>query len=394
MSLLYPPEITDQIIDCLRDDIESLQACARVCHVWLPRSRHHLFSYIQISRVSTLQKLVHLSHVPHMVPYFTSLRILRLIEDEFRCLSVAPGGPFVHSAPPLLQTVVSTVKVLYISCVNWMKGVPQADFFPAIAHFSSLESLVLDHCVFSSFRDVQHLLCALPALSKLKLARMTQWVTVGDARKIREPERPRLTVLDIEDCWEKETSDLFEWLLGTPSRQTLRTLKLATSVEEEETHRFISALGPSLEHLEIHYHGGLKRILNLEQCVALRTLRLGFYTSNNGAYDLVKVASFLTRTTCHFSVLHLDIRIRALQQLEQHAGDWWLIDEVLASPQYAHLQMAAITWMLYKYDYRVHEPPAFADVCRSLERQLPGLSKCGILGVQVREWEIGIPQAP
>lgn len=251
-----PPELTDRIIDCLQDNTASLRNCALVCHAWLPRCRYHIFRNIRISSSSTLHMLVALSHNSRALPHFNLLQTLHLVEDS---TMLHPGGsPFVHSAPILLGEVVSTVATLSISAVNWMKLSLCQKFLNSCAHFSSLDTLILDHCVFQSFRDVQHLLCALPVLSKLKVTRMTQWVSVGDARKLRQTERPRLTTLEISDCWEKETGDLFEWLLGTPSRDTLATLKLSTSLKADELQTFLTGIGSSLQTLEMHFQGGLK----------------------------------------------------------------------------------------------------------------------------------------
>ncbi|KAF7365690.1 hypothetical protein MVEN_00442700 [Mycena venus] len=67
-------ELIDQIIDALHiSDAGSMKTCGLVCTSWMPRSRHHLFSSVSISRANLLPfvELIHAS----------SLLILSFVRD-------------------------------------------------------------------------------------------------------------------------------------------------------------------------------------------------------------------------------------------------------------------------------------------------------------------------
>ena len=50
-----PRETLDHIIDLLRDEQETLKQCCLVSKSWVPRTRKHLFAYIQLRSASNLE---------------------------------------------------------------------------------------------------------------------------------------------------------------------------------------------------------------------------------------------------------------------------------------------------------------------------------------------------
>ena len=48
MPASFPPELCDQIIDYLWDDLDSLRACSLTCYDWHPSSRFHLFRNVRL----------------------------------------------------------------------------------------------------------------------------------------------------------------------------------------------------------------------------------------------------------------------------------------------------------------------------------------------------------
>ncbi|KAJ7111682.1 hypothetical protein C8R44DRAFT_632631, partial [Mycena epipterygia] len=46
----FPPELTDTVIDRLKDDKSALKACSGVCKQWVAGSRCHYFRSISFSR--------------------------------------------------------------------------------------------------------------------------------------------------------------------------------------------------------------------------------------------------------------------------------------------------------------------------------------------------------
>ncbi|KAI0076450.1 hypothetical protein K474DRAFT_1622892, partial [Panus rudis PR-1116 ss-1] len=52
-----PPELVDEAIDHLWNDIRSLQSCSLVCKAWLPSSRLHLFRTVRLRKADDCAKL-------------------------------------------------------------------------------------------------------------------------------------------------------------------------------------------------------------------------------------------------------------------------------------------------------------------------------------------------
>jgi hypothetical protein len=47
-----PPELIDNIIDCLHDDIDTLRKCSIICSSWVASSRYHIFGHITLDHHS------------------------------------------------------------------------------------------------------------------------------------------------------------------------------------------------------------------------------------------------------------------------------------------------------------------------------------------------------
>ena len=47
-NIRLPPELCDQVIDHLWNDLDALRACSLTCNDWLPSSRYHLFRNVRL----------------------------------------------------------------------------------------------------------------------------------------------------------------------------------------------------------------------------------------------------------------------------------------------------------------------------------------------------------
>ncbi|KAK0185214.1 hypothetical protein F5146DRAFT_198986 [Armillaria mellea] len=82
-SVGLPPEIWDAIIDQLKYDKRSLRRASLTCRVLYPRTRVHLFSFVNLSSESScirLAKLISLS--PKLALHFQSLEISAATHDS------------------------------------------------------------------------------------------------------------------------------------------------------------------------------------------------------------------------------------------------------------------------------------------------------------------------
>ncbi|EMD31171.1 hypothetical protein CERSUDRAFT_119983 [Gelatoporia subvermispora B] len=76
-NVSFPPEITDRILDFLHGDVHALRNCSLTCRAWLPRSRFHLFSTMELLRQpSRLESFcAFLQSSPYISPYIEELTI-------------------------------------------------------------------------------------------------------------------------------------------------------------------------------------------------------------------------------------------------------------------------------------------------------------------------------
>lgn len=129
MSLI-PPELCDQIIDCLHDNRQVLQACALVCTEWLPRAQAHLF---------------------HTLPPLTP-------DKQQKLLQLFESQPHLRHYPRTLD-----IKHIYTSyCVTLLSLCP------------NLSGLVFTQCIFDRFEKIQEIISANSSLTELTL----QFVTI------------------------------------------------------------------------------------------------------------------------------------------------------------------------------------------------------------------------
>ncbi|OCH96235.1 hypothetical protein OBBRIDRAFT_718887, partial [Obba rivulosa] len=58
--MILPPDIVDNTIAFLYDDPSSLKACSLTCRAWLPTTRIHLFSFVDLSdnKFSRFQRIL------------------------------------------------------------------------------------------------------------------------------------------------------------------------------------------------------------------------------------------------------------------------------------------------------------------------------------------------
>ena len=51
-----PPELCDETIDYLWDDVDALRACSLTCQAWLPASRFHLFRNLRLRNADDVSR--------------------------------------------------------------------------------------------------------------------------------------------------------------------------------------------------------------------------------------------------------------------------------------------------------------------------------------------------
>ncbi|OBZ67510.1 hypothetical protein A0H81_12544 [Grifola frondosa] len=228
MVPVLPPEVTDCIIDALHDR-QTLCSCALTCRNWLPASRYNLFYRITINKR----------------PNYDAL----LWEDKER--------PWVHVIPHVFSIHLRNVRFLTIGDFIWDTFRLPPSFYTLGTHFTSVSTLELCSGRFSTFSEFRRLICAFPQLSRL-FVQDTEW-----SRSPRTPlpsthhaftmDRPRLELLWFDSAAEGGVITLLDWLLRTPSAQSISDLQLWTQGRSEfvACENILESLGPSLEHFQL-----------------------------------------------------------------------------------------------------------------------------------------------
>ena len=163
----FPPEMCDEIIDQLRDDVPSLRACALTCHDWQVRSRRHLLRKIEIYGRQGSRGVC---------SYLKSRRSLILLVQSALVDLRSPYMPFLKQLPNLRR--------LTLTKHAWSSSDPPDAFHPLLlscfrAHLH-IHTLILRNIHLGSPRILSSLILSLPCLTHL----------VCDRVEIRDMEGP------------------------------------------------------------------------------------------------------------------------------------------------------------------------------------------------------------
>ena len=240
-----PPELTDRIIGCLRDDPAALSACGLTCSSWLPSVRFHRYSRMSptIDCPDFLTFLDMISHAPgpDIGGYFQRLTLKcrcypRHKEDDRGFFALMKH--FENS---------STLRELRFNGIS-------TSTFPALSpSIVSLEVTCFGVRSFSDFRRKIGLLPALHSFISLMFWDPDQKLDapqdIRDDEDDSEDRKPSLT--DLQLLW--PGSKMYGLLAHWAPIQTIRTLSLSVIEVEhfEPALLVLRQLGPSLESLEI-----------------------------------------------------------------------------------------------------------------------------------------------
>ena len=174
-----PWEITDAIIDHLHSDIRALGVCSSICSEWLIRSRHHIFSTVQLWpwRVRRFFDLASQQNCT-----FTS-HVSRIEVDDSRArsngkaswrsgLEGLEGSDEVRFSDAMSQSdapCLAQVKTIQVRNVDWtaLSSTEQAVLRERLAKFSKLNRLEFQDVVFHDLREVVRIVGSFPILQHL-----------------------------------------------------------------------------------------------------------------------------------------------------------------------------------------------------------------------------------
>ncbi|CAA7269520.1 unnamed protein product [Cyclocybe aegerita] len=173
-----PWEITDAIIDHLHSDIRALGTCSAVCSEWLIRSRHHIFSTIQLWPWRARRFFELASRSSCTFTHYVS----RIEVDDSRGRSNSPERrsqtpglgneaevPFSEAMAQSHIPCLAQVTSIQVRNVDWtaLSPVEQTTLRGHLAQFSKLDRLEFHDVTFHDLREVVRIVDAFPSIRHL-----------------------------------------------------------------------------------------------------------------------------------------------------------------------------------------------------------------------------------
>lgn len=251
MSSRIPPELCDQIIDCLSDDQGTLRACGITCRSWLPRARHHLFKRAAIdwmncdSFTEVLQSSDGIGHHIRTIEIEGALGVFSMDRQHSAALSA-----WLHSIPEDLPAKLINVQELDLALVTVDAAITSSFF----ARLTSVTTLSLCACTLDSFNTLVEIFYSMPLLQNLSIS-FSEW-SGGVPSLVSHSSRRRAPQLkSVEMTGSSENYIPLTWLISHSLHTTIEHLSCTRMQFSTLTKldSIITALAPSLRSLTIGF---------------------------------------------------------------------------------------------------------------------------------------------
>ncbi|KAJ7152579.1 hypothetical protein C8R43DRAFT_1235603 [Mycena crocata] len=339
----FPPELVDNTLDFLYDDVLTLIKCSRVCKAWVPTARYHLWA----------MRIVHFGAAADA----KTDRLVQLLSNPLSTLAPAVRRVCVGSISKKrdltklmnkissCSQVLQTSRSLYLRAITW-KDIDEAARRSFVSKFDSLTELVLSNIKFGSFDDMLSLLGSFPKLQRLYFVRV-QWE--DGAFPSLNLTFPALETLELDyGC-----QDVIAWLRLCSGKTfpRLSTFHLKQSDIIPSSEYFFPAFAPALEHVEIAFYRLYLESLcyfdiDLSNNHALRSVHISHLQLNelglSGADPLSNsvylgwVPKIMASVTSLFlERLRLSIWVTAVSDID--LLDWTSLQRIFLRPQFSAL---------------------------------------------------------
>ncbi|KAH9833960.1 uncharacterized protein C8Q71DRAFT_154337 [Rhodofomes roseus] len=279
-----PIELIDIIISFLGDDRRTLRACMSVCRHWYGTSVRFFYSDISLCSRRQFDQLVRISR------QFPSVRTLL---HRTRSLSISPSDndrSFFHATPLVLAPFCPNVESLTLQGCPRREAYHSFKFAQSLHRFKRVTHLALRSFALGSIASLTRIICALPALTELELARgifagpSAQRNTGRPAFTVHcpasVPKLKRLTIISLETNLLERLAD---WLVSSNACESITFLCVEQdfAVNLTAITELLQAVRPSIEQLRLIDSGpGYPCCLFMLHGVNLRFLQLGYRALN------------------------------------------------------------------------------------------------------------------
>lgn len=271
--MLFPPELRDLVIDCLRNDTAALCACSMTCKAWLPRARHHLFRSVQVHpgrRGDAFKLLLEIS--PEIGKHIRDVRISGVVNNPSN-----PALPDLSGRWPTLSTVndgsSSMSKKPELRCVDWLQNVlpastkilgrvrsltlfslPITQLLAQLlgSHFGQITAVKLDACRAETFGDLLSLPRALTEVENLCMDSVTWYRPTYTKPASIAVSRPH-SLKSLALTARVDSATVINWLVAHQRYTSLTALSVYLSSENSAraVQLLLETVGSSLHELSI-----------------------------------------------------------------------------------------------------------------------------------------------
>ena len=250
-----PTEVVEQVIDMVAEGQDrffwravemrthSLYACSLVARSWVPRSRLHLYPFVELSSDRKTRRFLNsLAQSPALGQFVETLQIRPHDEDERTCGWIFKA---LTTLPPLLpnlrELVLCELPDLRQECIA------------VLSRFRTVESLVLYDLRKQSLREIVLLISRFPQLRRLYVVYCT-WKLPGRYYSGKQHNLTTLHVYASNSC----ESSFLEWTLASKSTSALTVFRAYSDVAGSAVDRVLQSCCSTLQdlHLRIYSDGG------------------------------------------------------------------------------------------------------------------------------------------
>ncbi|EED79437.1 predicted protein [Postia placenta Mad-698-R] len=332
------PDVTlrlKRIEACLYVFIFADKTCSLTCRDWLPSSRYHLYSALDINSNNQLTKLqILLDHSPHICEFIREIHIAGI---DRRCSAWLLA----------LSTRLSRLESLTLKFCLLRSFAADTFKLPLPTLFPALRKLIIRSSSFDR-ECLPRMLFALPQLSHLELKDVCCMKhPLASLSRPSSSEATDQTVYLETLRWDFVPDDLIEWLLWARWPTRIRTLNLllntAIAHGQNTVDRLLEVAGGSLENLSLSLGVTCRyKPLDLSRNPGLASLQLVLYAhAPDPEWFAWVTAALMDIPPIHRSLKHVHISFQLYESIQDHyqivtQWPWAMLDRALSAVTIRH----------------------------------------------------------